>query len=175
MNREVIRHGCAVLVALCALGVWAQQADARGKFRRQGSTSARLGFGAFAVRNINSDGSDAGSTLGLSLLGGLSYAIHPRMLVDGDLELFYALNPQLDLIQVEMTPGARVFITPSFYARGAYAVRLLDPGNELALLGAGYYISQSSLAVFVELNYVLWSEREVDPPLVPRFGAELRF
>jgi hypothetical protein len=168
--------------ALLTLGLFTLYPDnteAREQYRRQGSSSARIGLGAFAVRTVSTDGqgnaTDEGTSLGLSLLGGLSWAAHPRLVLDGDLELFFALTPQLDLIQTELTPGARLFITPRFYARGAYAVRLLAPENQLFLMGAGYYISRSDLSVFVELNYVLWSEQEVKPPLVPRFGVELRF
>jgi hypothetical protein len=42
-------------------------------------------------------------------------------------------------------------------------------------MGLGYYLTQSDVAVFVELSYVLWSKTEVDYNWVPRFGLELRF
>ena len=167
-----------MLGCLAAL-VWASEAQAEGRYRRQGSTSARFGLGAFGVRTVTTDGAgnavDEGTSLGISVLGGLSYAAHPRLLLDGDLEFFFAVDPQLDLIQTELTPGARLFMMPALYLRGAYAVRLLDPTNQLFLMGLGYYLTQSDVAVFVELSYVLWSKTEVDYNWVPRFGLELRF
>ena len=167
--------------AVLCLAPTASQGQARTKdgYLRAGATGTRIGFGLFAVRNVTTDADgnvvDDGTSIGASLNGGLAYALHPRLALDADLDLMFGFEPELDLLQVELTPGARFFMLPALYARGAYAIRVLQPRNQLFLLGAGYYLGGGSVAAFLELNYVVWSQNEVDSPFIPRLGIELHF
>ena len=150
------------------------QARSKDGFLRPGATGSRIGVGLFGVHYKNADGSEE-TSFGASVAFGLSYALHSRIAIDADSDLLFGFTPDLDLLQVELTPGARFFFNPRLYARGAYSVRLLDPMNQLALLGGGYYLTQGSLAAYLELNYIAWSQHPVDPPILPRFGLEVRF
>lgn len=175
MSRNAL---CVAALALVALTFTTADADAQSRskdgFLRKGATGSRLGFGVFGVRYVNADGSEK-TSIGAALAGGLSYAIHPRLALDADAEMLFGFTPDFDLLQVELTPGARLFVLPRLYARAAYAVRVLDPQNQLALVGGGYYLTQGNLAAYLEINYVAWSQEPVDPPVIPRIGVELRF
>ncbi len=166
--------------ALLAVSSPAQaQKRGGGGLLRQGSVGTRLGAGAFAVRSVTTDGQgnviDEDTSLGLSLLGGVGYALHSRLALDFDLETFFGFEPDLELLQVEMVPGARLFITPRLYGRAAYAVRLKDPTNQLLLLGAGTYLSLGNPGIFIELSFVAHSKNPVNSRFVPRIGLELAF
>lgn len=179
------RSGWWVLgVALVALVMaWPTQAQAQRRggdgYLKRGAVGSRLGAGLFSVQTIETDGQGnvigEDSSLGLSVLGGLSYALHERLALDFDAALLFGFEPELTLLQTELVPGARLFVLPSLYGRAAYAVRVQDPTNQLGLLGAGFYVSRSSLSVFIELNYVVYSEKEVDSKIIPRIGVELAF
>ena len=171
-----IPTGALVLVA--STEVQAQRRGAGG-FLKSGTVGTRLGLGAFLIREVTTDGEgevvDEDTSLGLSLLGGLGYALHPRIALDFDLELHFGFEPQMELLQVEMTPAARLFLMPKLYGRAAYAVRLKDPTNQLFTLGGGYFLSRGSLSVYLELNVVVTSEKEVNTPFIPRIGLEVAF
>jgi hypothetical protein len=175
MCRQALWVSALVLLATVFVDTSAQaQSRSKDGFLRPGATGSRLGFGVFGVRTVNSDGTER-TNFGASLSGGLSYAVHQRLALDADGEFLFAFTPDLDLLQVELSPGARLFVLPRLYARVAYAVRLLDPQNQLALVGGGYYLTTGNLAAYIEINYVAWSQNPVDPPIIPRIGIELRF
>ncbi len=156
---------CAVVAALTVLTLMPDEAQSQDRrYRRQGSVTTRLGLGAFVLRSVTTDeqgntvGEDA--SVGVSLLGGLSYALHPRLVADFDVEGLFGINDGLELIQLELTPGARLFLLPELYFRGAYAVRTKDPTNQLGLLGVGYYFSRNrSVGFYIEVNAVVQRKR----------------
>ena len=167
--------GVAVaIVATFACVTTQAQSRSRDGFLRQGATGSRVGLGVFGVRYVRADGTEE-TSFGASLAAGLSYAILPRLALDADGEVLFGFTPDFDVLQVELSPGARFFVLPRLYARGAYAVRLLKPQNQLALVGAGYYLTQGNIAAYFEVNYVAWSQKPVEPPILPRIGVELRF
>lgn len=165
----------SMAAALTALTIPADAEAAR--FPRSGTTRSRLGLGVFSTTTTRVDengDTDEQIGFGLQVMVGGSYVVVPRLLLDADLGLFFDLGP-LDLNQVEFTPGARLFVTPSFYLRGAYAVRMMDPTNQLGLIGVGTYFGGGRVRVFAELNYIAFAERDVGIDFLPRLGAELTF
>ncbi len=175
MCRNALWVGALVLVATLFADTTAEaQSRSKDGYLRRGAVGSRLGLGVFGVRYIDADGTER-TNFGASVSGGLSYAVHERLALDADSEVLFGFTPDFDLLQVELTPGARLFVLPKLYARAAYAVRVLDPQNQLALVGGGYYLTTGNLAAYIEINYVAWSQQPVDPPIIPRIGVELRF
>lgn len=176
MNTKTSAIGALSVAAALAALMFAQEADA-ARFPKAGSTRSRLGLGIFSTTTttVDEDGNrEEQIDFGMSVLVGASYAVAPRLMLDADLGLFFDLGP-IDLTQVEFTPGARIFVTPSFYLRGAYAVRMMDPTNQLGLIGLGTYFGGSRVRVFAELNYIAYAQRDVGVNFLPRVGAELTF
>jgi hypothetical protein len=177
-------HLKTALCLVCLLALSALPAETQGQRRtksgylKAGSIGTRAGVGAFLLQGTERTDEGAlvrDTSLGLSLLGGLSYSIHPRLSLDFDLETLFGFIPDMELIQLETTPGARVFLMPKLYGRTAYALRLLAPTNKVLTLGGGYYLSRGSLSVYVEMNFVVHSEKEVETPVIPRAGLEVSF
>lgn len=155
-----------------------KRASSSRAYQPSGSTRTRFGLGASTLRTVTVDENGQSkdeTSLGLTARIGVSHAATSRLVLDGDLAFLFGFTPDIDLVQVEMTPGARFFLDPRFYLRSAYVVRLKDPTNQLFLLGGGYYLTRGSLSLFAELNYVAWSKEEVDTRIVPRVGLEARF
>src|SRR5690606_33048852 len=98
-----------------------------------------------------------------------------RIAVDLDGGLLFELSPNTELSQVSVTPGARLLLIPELYARLASLNYVLEPVNSLALVGLGYYLSGERMAVFLELNYVAWSNKETETVVIPRVGVEAAF
>jgi len=177
-----IRWGVAAgLVAWSVIGpgsaVQAQEREGDGLLRPW-SRTGRFGIGLGQSRRIVEDGQGGlkeETGLAGSVLLGVGLAVHHRVAVDVDGGMLFDLSPDVELSQLTLTPGVRVFALPQVYGRVAALNYLLAPRNALGLVGAGYTITTRRLAAFLELNVVFWSWKEVDTVLVPRFGLEAAF
>lgn len=173
--------GLAVLLGLvmsaAPSSVCAQEREGDG-FLRPLSRTGRFGVGVGQSRRIveKADGTVT-EEIGVvgSLLVGVGLAVHRRVAVDLDGGMTFDLTPQVELSQLTLAPGVRLFALPELYGRISALGFLLEPRNTLGLVGAGYYITARRLAAFIELNVVVWSWKEVETVLVPRFGLEAAF
>lgn len=176
------RTALLVLAAsVCGLLLFTSSASAQSRkgdgYFEPGTFGFQLGIGGGTVSTTTVDENGEQKTENEFILGflpGASYALHDRVALDLDTSFWLLLN-DFELSQVSVTPGTRLFALPNLYGRLALQNDFKTPTNNMLLTGVGYFLGLGSVATFLEVNYIAWSRKEVDPPVIIRLGASVAF